>query len=217
MNYKKLFESVLLEQDLPLDQSGGRTYPDGTSDFNDMLDDDTDETTFHLTKGLVASVEAVQRDFNNRMSGFAESLSPEAIKHLPLSQLKDKVAKVFKYVNGIQVFAKAKIDTLASNPSAILAAFIASDPTKQAAFEGLHKKLEEFQSTLEETEASLSTLKGNIDDFVSDVAKGDIEKTLLAASKEQETALGGGQPQSPPSVGAPGAGSASSTPNSQMR
>lgn len=216
MNYKKLFESVLLEQDLPLDQQGGKTYPDGTSDFNDMMDDDTDETTFHLTKGLVASVEAVQRDFNNRMGGFAQSLSPEAIKHLPLSQLKDKVAKVFKYVNGIQVFAKAKIDTLASNPSAILAAFIASDPTKQAAFENLHKKLEEFQSTLEETEASLSTLKGNIDDFVSDVAKGDIEKTLLNASKEQESALGGGQ-QTPPSVGAPGAGSASNTPNTQLR
>jgi hypothetical protein len=210
MNYKKLFDALLMEEDQTL-PGGGRTYPDGQQAFNDTLDDGTDESTFHLTQGLVASVEAVQQDFNKRMTSFAQSLSPETIKTLTLSALKDKISRVFKYVNGIQVFAKAKIDTLASNPSAILAAFIASDPAKQSAFENLHKKLEDFQKTLEETEASLSTLKGNIDDFVHDVAKGDIQKTLQQASNEQEDALGAGPEESgrPPT--------AVNTPNSQVR
>lgn len=164
MNYKNLFNAILLEQELP----GPSIQGDQTDAFSNSLDDGTDPDAF-ATRGMQEIFSQVQNNFNNKMQAFGDALTPEAVKNMTLGRLKDEVSKVFKYINGIQVYSKSKIDTLAQNPSAILAGFIASDPSKQAAFNDLHAKLEEFSSAIEETETQISTLKGKIDEFMEDV------------------------------------------------
>lgn len=182
MKYENLFKSLLLENANPtpdtgakFQQDGQRRHPSGEDAFENSLDEESNPEDF-LTKGLLASVEAVQRDFNRRMTHFANTLSPEAVKTMTVGQLKDEINKVYKYIDKIEAFASAKIDALAQDPNAILAAFIASDPAKQRAFEVLHKDIEEFDKSLAETEGALAQLKGKIDDFVSDISgKPDVE------------------------------------------
>lgn len=176
MTFENIFKSVLLEAledpsgNVPaIQRDGQRRHPSGQESFEGSLDKGTDPNEF-LTQGLKASVEAVQRDFNRRMTSFANSLSPQAVKTMTIGKLKHEINKVFKYVDGIQAFAKAKIDALAQQPAAILAAFIAADPAKQRAFENLHKQLEEFNKALMETEGGLAQLKGQIDEFVDDIS-----------------------------------------------
>ena len=205
MNFKQLFNSLLLEE-IQNTSSGGNPVHQQTSgdDLGSVLDNGTDPDEM-LTQGLKASVEAVQQDFNKRMTTFAKALSPEAIKMMTIGRLKKEINDVFKYIDGIQVFAKSKIDALAQNPSAILAAFIASDPAKQSAFENLHKKLEEFKKSLEEIDGGLSTLKGQIDEFVDDVSQDEGESIERMAGQSQ-----GGTP----SFGGVGQGSSSGGVNS---
>src|SRR4051812_3903944 len=125
MNYNKLFKSLLLENidseankpsdGAKLQQDGQRRHPSGKDSFNSSLDQDTDPEQF-LTKGLLASVEAVQRDFNRRMNNFAQTLSPEAVKTMTVGELKHAINEVYKYIDKIEAFAKAKIDALAQDP-----------------------------------------------------------------------------------------------------
>lgn len=167
MNYKNLFNSILLEQELPGPSINGNSQ----DAFTNSLDDGTDPDAF-ATQGMQQIFAQVQDNFNKKMQTFGDSLSPEKVNRMTLATLKNEVAKVFKYINGIHVYAKSKIDSLAQHPSAILAGFIASDPSKQAAFEDLHAKLEEFSTYIEETESQISTLKGKIDQFMEDVNSG---------------------------------------------
>jgi outer membrane murein-binding lipoprotein Lpp len=110
------------------------------------------------------------------MSEFASTLSPEAVKQMPMGQLREKLGNVFKFVNKINIYSNGKIDQISQDPYAIMAAFLASEPTKMAAFEELHSNLDEFQSAVQELEGQLASLKGQIDDFVSDVEEIDAEE-----------------------------------------
>lgn len=198
MKYDNLFKSLLLENagnpagaEPKFRQDGERRHPSGNDAFNNSLDKGTDPEDF-LTKGLLASVEAVQRDFNRRMTEFATALSPQAVKTMTVGQLKEEINKVYKYIDKIEAFSKAKIDALAQDPNAILAAFIASDPAKQRAFEVLHKDIEEFDKSLGETEGALAQLKGKIDDFVQDISgEPDVEAVAQTLASQSPT---GGQP-----------------------
>ena len=83
-----------------------------------------------------------------------------------------------------------------------MAAFIATDPTKQAAFEELHSNLEELQTAMEEVDGKLAALKGKIDDFVQDIQQADESEIneLKSAVAGREQSVEGGQPPSAPRV-----------------
>lgn len=194
MSYDSLFKSVLLEF---AEASPNPNVLDGDADeaFENQLDPDTDSEAF-LTQGIKDTFDRVQADFNQKMSAFAAALSPEAVKRMPLGVIQQKVSKVYDYVNNIQVYAKAKIDALSQNPNGILAAFIASEPSKQAAFEELHKRLKEFVDTIEETITAVSGLKGKIDSFIENIAKADGQSaaaTIAAQQQAQGSPTGGGE------------------------
>jgi uncharacterized protein YukE len=174
MKYSQFFSKVLLEQDLPHDPSS-RTYDDSPDAMNNFLDNDTDPDQF-LTQGIQQTFDAVQSHFNKKMSEFASTLSPEAIKQMPLGELRQTISDVFKFTNKIQIYSKGKIEQISQDPYAIMAAFLASEPTKMAAFEELHGNLEDFQNATQELEGQLAMLKGQIDDFVSEVEGIDAEE-----------------------------------------
>jgi len=175
MKYSQFFSKVLLEQaPLPGDSSS-RTYDDAPDAMNNFLDNDTDPDQF-LTQGIQQTFDAVQSHFNKKMSEFASTLSPEAIKQMPLGQLREKISDVFKFTNKIQIYSKGKIEQISQDPYAIMAAFLASEPTKMAAFEDLHGNLDDFQQATQDLEGQLASLKGQIDDFVADVEEIDAEQ-----------------------------------------
>ena len=171
MTYAQLFKSVLLEQDLP----AGNPSHSQTPGAEASIMDDPDTSHQLLSQGIKKTMDAVQADFNGKMSRFSQAFSPETVKQMPFGKLKEEVSKVHKYINSIQVFASQKIDQLAQNPQAIIAAFINSDPEKQSAFETLFKELDEFLKIVGEVESKVAALKGKIDDFVSDVQQMDAQ------------------------------------------
>ncbi len=189
MKYSQFFNKLLLEQDLPGDSSA-RTYQDDPNQgLDSFLDNDTDPDQF-LTQGIQQTFDAVQSHFNTKMSEFASTLSPDAIKNMPLGQLREKISDVFKLTNKIQIYSKGKIEQISQDPYAIMAAFLASEPTKMAAFEDLHGNLEEFQQATQDLEGQLASLKGQIDDFISDVEEIDAEQ----AAGQIEGQMGMSQP-----------------------
>jgi uncharacterized protein YukE len=176
--------------------------------MNSFLDKDTDPDAF-LRDGIQQTFDAVQQHFNTKMTEFANTLAPEAIKVMPLGKLRESIGDVYKFVNKIQVYSKGKIEQISQDPYAIMAAFLASEPTKMSAFEELHGNLDEFQSAIQELEGQLASLKGQIDDFVSEVE--DIDSDEAAASMREaesqannvnDAQLGGGSagrsPAAPP-------------------
>lgn len=195
MTYAELFKRVLLEQDLPAPSNNPSHMQTPGADGNIMDDPDTSHQI--LSKGIKSTMDAVQANFNEKMSKFSQAFAPEVAKQMPFGHLKNEVSKVHKYINSIQIFAKQKIDQLSQNPQAIIAAFINSDPEKQSAFENLFKELEDFLNSISEVETKISSLKGKIDDFVSDVQQIDDQNDQTDSN---ENAM----PDSPPpaSVGA---------------
>src|SRR6478736_4567284 len=100
MTFENIFKSVLLEAledpsgNVPaIQRDGQKRHPSVQQSFNDTLDKGTDPNEF-LTQGLKASVEAVQRDFNRRMTSFANSLSPQAVRTMTIGKLKHEINKV---------------------------------------------------------------------------------------------------------------------------
>jgi DNA-binding protein YbaB len=171
MTYAELFKRVLLEQDLPAPSSNPSHMQTPGAEGNIMDDPDTSHQL--LTKGIKSTQDAVQANFNEKMNKFSQAFNPEVVKQMPFGHLKAEVSKVHKYINSIQIFAKQKIDQLAQNPQALIAAFINSDPEKQSAFENLFKELDDFMKSMSEMESKIAALKGKIDDFVSDVQEID--------------------------------------------
>ena len=143
------------------------------AEYDNGLDADADPDAF-MTRGLKETINAVQSSFDSKMTSFAETLSPESVESMTMKELEDKVSNVYKYVKGISVYT-GKSDGMMTSPQAILAAFIASDPAKQAAFGDLEKKLEEFSKSIEETQTQVSTLKSKIDEFVDDIVDSEDE------------------------------------------
>jgi hypothetical protein len=170
-SFKHRFNTLLLREN---SQFGNPQFDpsEDSATFDDSLDPDVDPDAF-LTKGLKETIDAVQKSFDEKMKGFANDLSPESIKGMTLGQLKATVDKTFKYVKGIAVYSKSKLDAMASSPSAILAGFIASDPAKQSSFDELVKKIEEFSGIIEETQSQIATIKSKIDEFVEDIIEDD--------------------------------------------
>jgi hypothetical protein len=173
MNYKKLFNSLLTEQALPVSPnsttpSRGGEYDVPSDAMGNFLDQGTDPDEF-LTKGIQDTFSSVQKHFDSKMSNFSSSLSPESIKGMTLSEIKDKVGEVYDFANKIEVFSKSKIDSMAQDPYAIMAGFVASEPTKLAAFKELHKTLSDFQQLFEDIDAAVSSVHSKIDEFVSDI------------------------------------------------
>lgn len=207
MNFKDYFKSVLLEQvpGGPSLQGKSNTtpsgvprvdrprYEDSTNGIDPFLDDDTDPDQF-LTDGIKQTFDAVQTHFNTKMTEFADSLSPENISTLSLGELRKSIGDVFKFVNKIQIYSKGKIEQISEDPYAIMAAFLASEPTKMAAFEDLHSNLDEFQTSIQEVESGLASLKGQIDDFVADVEQIDAEdaaSSMDQSMQQNQPAQGG--------------------------
>jgi len=193
MNYKKFFESVLLEYSpTPSDGSdinlaGGqntRRYPDGQSAFEGQLDDETNPDDFN-TEGLKAAVDKIQARFNQKMSEFASTLDPDQIDNLTLNELRDKVEAVQTYVKSIDDYAGEKIENIRNRPQAIVAAFIASDPGKQNAFQELLKNLEDFSATVEEVENQIGSMKRKIDQFVKQIGNEEIPVEDLSQGMDQ--------------------------------
>lgn len=160
-------------------------YEDPTGASSAFLDNDTDPDAL-LTQGIKDTFDQVQSHFNNKMTEFANDLSPERIGATPLNELKDKVSDVFDFVNKVQVYSKGKIDQISQDPFAIMAAFLASEPTKMAAFQELHKNLDAFKSSVTEIETQLSGLKGQIDSFVEDVEKVDADQAAQNIQSQQQ-------------------------------
>ena len=180
--YKNYFNKVLLEYATPSLPSPDMLDGDTDKAVGNALEPETDSQQL-LSKGIKDTMDKIQADFDQRMSRFANALSPETVKTMTIDALKEEISKVYKYVDGIQVFAKSKIDQLQQNPSAILAAFIASDPQKQSAFEALHTKLEEFTNAMDEMTNQIGTLKSNIDEFVQDVQEADVQASQMQQSQ----------------------------------
>lgn len=194
MNYNDLFKSVLLEFSAPASASLSTTpagtpkrprYDDPTGSMNTFLDDDTNPDDF-LRDGIRQTFDAVQGHFNERMTEFANTLAPEAIKSMPLGELRETIGDVFKFVNKVEVYTGAKIDQISQDPHAIMAAFLASDPTRMDAFMELHKNLDEFQGAIQELESKLASLKGQIDDFVSEVEDMDADDAAEEIEQGQQ-------------------------------
>lgn len=185
MNYENLFNSILLEATpLPSSQNSltpspnrGREYQVPGNTMGDFLDQGTDPDEF-LTKGIKDTFATVQKHFNSKMGEFSNSISPEGVKTMTLSQIKQKVGEVTDFTNKIEVFSKAKIDSMAQDPYAIMAGFVASDPTKLAAFKELNKTLQNFQQLFEDIEAAVSSVHAKVDEFVDDLAEGGQETSV---------------------------------------
>lgn len=172
MNYAKLFNKILLEDAQPPSLPNPRTHNVPDDSINSALDQDTDPDSF-LTQGIKQTFDQVQQHFDEKMTEFAQSISPESVKNLTLNQLKQKMGSIYNFVNKVQVFSKAKIDSMAQDPYAIMAGFVASDPTKLASFAELHKTIEEFQQFIEDIESHVSSVNSKIADFVSDGSSPD--------------------------------------------
>jgi hypothetical protein len=172
MNYSNFFNKLLLEANgLPQDptavsRAGEHSVPSDA--MGNFLDQDTNPDEF-LTRGIKDTFATVQKHFDSKMSNFSSSLSPESIKSMTLSQIKEKVGEVYDFANKIEVFSKSKIDSMAQDPYAIMAGFVASEPTKLAAFKELHKTLTDFQKLFEDIDAAVSSVHSKIDEFVSDI------------------------------------------------
>ncbi len=173
-SFKHRFNTFLLRENSQFGNPQFDSYQDSAT-FDDNLDPDVDPDAY-LTKGLKETINAVQNSFDEKMKEFANDLSPRSVRGMTMGQLKKNIDKVFKYVKGIAVYSKSRLDAMASSPQAILAGFIASDPAKQAAFDDLVKKLEDFSGAIEETQTQIATLKSKIDEFVEDIVESDEEE-----------------------------------------
>lgn len=198
MTYRDLFTSVLLEQDLPAPASKPSHAQTPGADGHIMDDPDTSHQM--LTQGIKDQMAKIQANFNEKMNAFSQAFNPETVKQMPFGHLKQEVSKVHKYINSIQIFAKQKIDQLAQNPQAIIAAFINSDPEKQSAFENLFKELDDFMTSMGEMESKIASLKGKIDDFVTDVQQIDDQNN---DEQGQDQAGFNDAPSAPPPPSAP--------------
>lgn len=171
MTYKDILTKLFLEQMMaPPALPNARTHDIPGGSMDGMLDQDTDPDDF-LVQGVRKTFSEVQKHFDTKMTGFAENLSPENIKSLTISDIKEALGEVSDFTNRIQVFSKAKIDTMKQDPYAIMAGFIASEPTKQSAFDALSKTVEEFTTALEDIETKLSTVHTKIQEFVKETEK----------------------------------------------
>lgn len=209
MNYNDLFKSVLLEFSAPASSSPSTTpagtpkrprYDDPTGSMNEFLDKDTDPDKF-LSDGIRQTFDAVQSHFNAKMTAFADTLAPEEIRTMALGELRETIGDVFKFVNNVEIYTGEKIEQISQDPHAIMAAFLASDPTRLAAFAELHKNLKEFQGAIQELESQLSSLKGQIDDFVSEVEEMDADdaaEEIEQGQQAQAEGSGGGGVGAPP-------------------
>lgn len=181
--FDKLLQSLFQEaaMGLPNDPKAAPPKPStpltgqtlgGKEALESELGPDSDVDALSIEDGLGREVDRVIADFDKRMSSLANTLSPEQLEGMSITQLKSAVSQVQKFVSSIQIHGKAKPDEkMFRNPSAIIAQHIASDPSKQAAFDSLHGDLEEFVTSISEAERQISTLKSKIDEFVANVAQ----------------------------------------------
>jgi|TARA_R110000803_G_scaffold141177_3_gene207667 hypothetical protein len=174
-SFKNRFNTLLLtEEDT---SSYGNPQYDGMADseeFDNGLEVDTDPEEFEVN-GLKDAIAAVKESFNKKMSEFADTLDDASLEAKTLSEIKDDVNSVYKYVKGIEVFIGAKNEVGADNPKAIIAGFIAADPVKSSAFKTLVSNLENFADTFKKTEGALDDMKEGINDFVEEVVSKDME------------------------------------------
>jgi len=169
MNYKDIFNNLLLEASTPLPaQQREHDVPDDA--MNNMLDDGTNPESF-LTQGLKDTFASIQKHFDTEMTKFSESLSKPGVEELTLKELKKTVGKVFDFANRIEIYSKAKIDSMAQDPYAVMAGYVASDPTKAASFKDLHKSLQDFQQIFEDIDAQLASISDKIEDFISEATE----------------------------------------------
>ncbi len=171
MTYKDILTKLFLEQMMePPALPNARTYNVPGGSMDNMLDQDTNADDF-LVQGVRKTFSEIQKHFDSKMTGFANNLSPDNIKNLTISDIKESLSEVSDFTNRIQVFSKAKIDSMKQDPYAIMAGFIASEPTKQSAFDALSKTVDEFTTALEDIETKLSTVHSKIQEFVKETEK----------------------------------------------
>jgi len=171
MTYKDILTKLFLEQMMePPALPNARAYNVPSGSMDNMLDQDTNSDDF-LVQGVRKTFSEIQKHFDSKMTGFAENLSPDNIKNLTISDIKESLSEVSDFTNRIQVFSKAKIDSMKQDPYAIMAGFIASEPTKQSAFDALSKTVDEFTTALEDIETKLSTVHSKIQEFVKETEK----------------------------------------------
>lgn len=169
--YKDILTELFREQMMaPPALPNARTHDVPRGSMDSMLDQETDSDDF-LVQGVRKTFSEVQKHFDSKMTEFGQNLSPENVKNLTISDIREALGEVSDFTNRIQVFSKAKIDTMKQDPYAIMAGFIASEPTKQSAFEALSKTVDEFSTALEEIETKLSTVHSKIEEFVKETEK----------------------------------------------
>ena len=206
MNYKKHLEKLFLELASPQAPeaqpnigigNSSRTHQVPGNAISPMLDQGTDPDSF-LTQGIRDTFDQVRSHFNSKMAEFANDLKSESIDSSTVSDLKNKIKKIYDFTNKVQVFSKAKIDAMAQDPYAIMAGFIASEPTQLAAFAELHKTLEEFSKMFEEIDAKLAGVSSKIEDFIK-----DSQKIKEPSIMQQNAAQPSPSPSAPSGPGAP--------------
>lgn len=165
--YKKYFQQTLLENPYLPGPNDGSSMDAGIDDF---ADDGTDPHAYDV-EGISQHKDAIVQRFMNQIQGFANKLAPEAVKSSTFGQIKDTVGKVFKEIDKVNTYAGAKLDQLNNDAPAVIAMTIATDPSKNAAFQKLHKELTEFTTSIEEVEGKFATLKAKIEDFIGDVGE----------------------------------------------
>lgn len=165
--YKKYFQQTLLENPYLPGPNDGSSMDAG---INDFADDGTDPHAYDV-EGISQHKDAIVQRFMNQIQGFANKLAPEAVKSSTFGQIKDTVGKVFKEIDKVNTYAGAKLDQLNNDAPAVIAMTIATDPSKNAAFQKLHKELTEFTTSIEEVEGKFATLKAKIEDFIGDVGE----------------------------------------------
>jgi len=162
---------------------GGQTVDEPTSlgdtgaednAMSEFLDPDTNADEFDVKDGLGQAVDRVIQDFHTRMSQFASVVAPENLSGLSLPDLKDHVLEIKKFVDNIQNNTKQQAGEKAlRDPAVVVAQYISEYAAKTAAFNELHSNLEEFVSSVEETERQIATLASKIDAFITDVGEDD--------------------------------------------
>lgn len=162
--WKKTFDRVLLENPM-LPGPDANTMDQGIADFAD----DADPHKFDV-EGISQHKDAIVKRFMDQIQGFANKLSPEAVKTSTFGQIKGNVGSIYKEIDKVNTFKGAKLDQLSNDAPAVIAMTIATDPAKNSAFEKLHSELAEFTTAVEELEGKFATLKAKITDFIGDVS-----------------------------------------------
>jgi hypothetical protein len=164
--YQKLLESTLLENPmLPGPGNNSNKLDMGRQDF---VDDGTSSNEYDV-EGIINLKNSIVKRFMGQIQGFANKLSPETVKNSTFGEIKSNVGSIFKEIDKVSTYAGAKLDQLNNDAPAVIAMTIATDPTKNAAFQKLHKELGDFTTSIEEVEGKFATLKAKITDFIGDV------------------------------------------------